>query len=187
MHHYACIGSRALTPEQLAICFTLGQWIVKRGHFVDSGNADGADGAFAAGGNTVDPTHVWLHLPWPKFNAHQITPGNRFRVLEQIPPADQQWMHELAAKYHPNYTYLRQGAKKLHARNGMITYSVQPREPVFSVLAWPSDKPGGGGTGQGIRIAEGEGIPLVRLDLCSREDLRALCVAIQAGQVWSNA
>lgn len=57
-------------------------------------------------------------------------------------------------KYHPNPHSLSPGSVRLHARNyGIVSKST-------AVIACPSEKPGGGGTGQGIRIAKDLNIPV---------------------------
>ena len=48
------------------------------------------------------------------------------------------------------------------------------------VLAWPSKKVGGGGTGQGMRIAEGKGVTLVDLKDFGPKELYDLCESIRA-------
>lgn len=173
----AGIGSRELSGEQLAVCYTLGQWSTKCGHRVISGNAEGADYAFASGANTVDPTKVSLMLPWMRFNAGQVQPGNVVVAVEDLDPTEYHFYLRIAREHHPRFDRLTQGAQKLHLRNGMILFPPAGNHPapVDLVLAWPSQKPGGGGTGQGMRIAERLGVRLIDLSKTSREELRALC------------
>lgn len=166
-----CIGSRTLSETQLSICHKLGRFIAEIGGKVHSGNAPGADQAFAAGANSVDPELVHLHLPWPNFNQEAIVQGNIIHL-----PHPQSHYEVTAAQYHPRWQYLRQGAKKLHTRNVSIIVHPTPKD---LVLAWPSDKPGGGGTGQGIRIAEGLGIDVELLNKMNRQGLFDLCQVIK--------
>lgn len=178
----ACIGSRELTEVQLNICQSLGVWIVRRGHELHSGNAPGADQAYARGGNEVNPALVNLHLPWFKFERHAIHPMNVVWNVddEHDVPAEKLVMFEsLARKHHPAWHRLSQGARKLMVRNSSIIKPPPEFDHVDLVLAWPSDKPGGGGTGQGMRIAQDLGIPLVDLRLLGRPQLAKLCEDIR--------
>lgn len=163
----ACIGSRALNEGDLHTCFQLGEFIANQGGEIHSGNAEGADQAFANGANTVDPERVHLHLPWASFNHSAVVAGNVAHL-----PVEGSGFEMTAAKYHPRWKYLKQGARKLHIRN--VSIVVWPCVKDL-VLAFPSQKAGGGGTGQGIRIATGLGIEVIDLNGLTREDLSNLC------------
>ena len=76
----AVIGSRDLPPEHLQTCRWIGRRLVERGHAIVSGNAPGADQAYAAGANEVRPDAVTLCLPWLTFERHAIHPANRIVV-----------------------------------------------------------------------------------------------------------
>lgn len=166
----ACIGTRNPTQEMREHCVKMGAWIVKCGGQVHSGNAEGIDFAFAEGGNSVDPTQVFLHLPWKGFNDHQIHPKNRM-VLPPYP----EWMHDLTIRLHPRGPYLSRGPLALHTRNVAIVHLTN------LCLAAPSDKKGGGGTGQGMRVAEDQGIELINLNHYERVAWRALAERIRGG------
>lgn len=148
----ACIGSRDITPLQEELFEAIGEWIVSEGHYISSGAADGSDASFMIGGNKVAPERVIAYLPWPKYNNQYIHPGNR--VLYQPYP---QW-EELSKPFHGAWDKLSQGARKLMARNWGIVHRA---DKVIALLN--HRKPGGGGTGQGWRIAGHLNIP--RLDL----------------------
>ncbi len=165
------IGSRGLQPIDLNTCFRLGQFIAKCGGVLDSGNADGADQAFAEGANSVDPALVHLHLPWPNFNREAIVRGNVIHL-----PQEQSRFAEEAAKYHPAWRRLSQGAQKLHIRNVDIVCWPRLKD---MVLAFPSQKRGGGGTGQGMRVAEGYDIPVIDLNGMDEAQLYTLCEFIR--------
>ncbi len=174
----SCIGSRELgTEEKRSNCFKLGAWIVKCGGTVHSGNAssqgiprDSADFAFASGGNSVDPTKVYLYQPWggQGFNLHQIVEGNQVAL-----PPYPEWMSYTTVRLHPRGPYLKRGALALHTRNVAIVH------PTKLCLAYPSDKVGGGGTGQGMRVAQDAGIELINLNHYGPDKLRALCERIR--------
>lgn len=176
----SCIGSREMgTEEKRQNCFKLGAWIVKCGGTLHSGNAsngqdplDSADFAFAAGGNSIDPTKVYLYQPWGGrgFNLHQIVEGNHVTL-----PPYPEWMVDLTVKLHPRGPFLKRGALALHTRNVAIVH------PTQLCLAYPSDKVGGGGTGQGMRVATDTGVELINLNHCGTDALRALCERIRKG------
>lgn len=103
-----------------------GAELVKAGHTIVSGNAPGADQAFARGGNSIDVTKVEVCLPWDGFEAHAVRIGNVVRVYgssgtRQSPTA------------------------LLHGRNGWIVGDVK------AVLAYLP--PWGGGTLNAVRQA----------------------------------
>jgi hypothetical protein len=185
MFEVSCIGTKHLgSEEKRQTCFKLGAWIVKCGGTIYSGNAsnsynnpdpnrnplDSADFAYASGANSVDPTKVVLLQPWggQGFNLDQVVMGNRV-VLPPYP----QWMEELTMRLHPRGPYLKRGALALHTRNVAIV------KPTQLCLAYPSDKLGGGGTGQGMRVAEHYGIELINLNHYGTDELRALCERIR--------
>lgn len=188
MARIACIGSRELAGEWLNVCEKLGAWIVRCGHELHSGNAQGADQAFARGGNKVDPTKVHLHLPWLSYERDAIVLGNHVDVLASLHWQIQSRYMDFAAQHHPAWERVSKGGRMLHARNGRIIYpEILLNFPVKLVLAWPSRKIGGGGTGQGMRMAEDAGIPLVNLNElridtepgAPQPDLHALCERIK--------
>lgn len=154
----ACIGSRDLSDVQLRFCETIGRLIVENGFELHSGNAPGADQAYARGGNQVNPEMVHLHLPWQSFRREAVVPGNHVYVY---PFNALRFYVDIAAECHPKWQYLKEYARKLHTRNASIL--VPNQQNVDVCVAWPSSRPGGGGTGQGMRIAKSRGIRLVDL------------------------
>lgn len=154
MIRVACIGSRETTPEIEAVMEKIGRMIVRRGGYISSGNALGADAAYARGANEIDPTHVILYLPWSTYNDELIVEGNRV-TWEEKP----EWV-VVAERHHPRFAYLKRGAKAMMIRNAGIL----SRANACIALLNPN-KIGGGGTGHGWRIAGEMGIP--RMDLGS--------------------
>jgi hypothetical protein len=150
----ACIGSRE-TPADILRWMTLaGAKLVTAGHTIVSGNAPGADQAWAKGGNIINPTKVELCLPWDNFEEHAIADGNVVRPLrivnaEGYPAAEM----ELAAQLHPRFGDLTNGAQYLLARNVMIV-----RDAKYVVGYLSHGKKGGGGTGFAFKIARHFGI-----------------------------
>jgi hypothetical protein len=165
----AGIGSRETPPNVLADMRAIGKIIIERGDMLRSGGAPGADQAFEWGAtdnpgrmNQID-RQCEIFLPWASFEKDSrswIVP----RLLE---PAD--WTFEVAAEYHPRWQWLKQGAKKLHARNVHQILGPTPDSPRTDlVVCWTKGAKGGGGTGQALRIAKAFYVDI--LDLASNED-----------------
>ncbi len=170
---YAGIGSRDLSPKQIEVCEKLGSWFAKQGHVLHTGNAKGADQAFARGANRVSPCMVHLYLPWDSYERDAIEPGNMILSLDSYSRVSIEDMEALAARHHPAWNRLKQGGRKLMVRNGLII------DNTSMVLAFPSSKIGGGGTGHGMRIARARGIELIDLNGKTDVQLRALCEGVK--------
>lgn len=157
MKQYAGIGSRSLSTAQKKFCFRLGRWLADLGWTLQTGAAKGADQAFAEGALSVGGT-VHLCLPWDSYEEGWV---NRAMVqsccgLTVLRNSDHKH-HASVDFYHPAPENLSGAVRKLHARNSLIITGCK------FVLAYPGEQLGG--TGQGIRIAEGSGIKVFRLDI----------------------
>lgn len=152
MKTYAGIGSRG-TPERVLqymtkIAFRLNEL----GWTLNSGGAPGADLAFALGAKRPN-----IFLPWPGFNGQNGIVATSSEAME------------LAAQYHPAWNKLSTGARKLMARNCHQILGADLHTPVDFVLCWTPDGAETstsiktGGTGQAIRIAIDQGIPVFNL------------------------
>lgn len=159
---FACIGSRDTPPHIIEMMQDIGEYIAsKRNCVIATGNAKGADQAFAKGGNRVDPMKVWLYLPWVTYEEQAIVWGNR--TINDLEPGTR----IIAARNHPAWANLSFGVKRLMIRNAAI---VMGSSLVIAYLN--RERKGGGGTGHGWRIAEDLGIR--RIDLAANEDLREI-------------
>lgn len=145
----ACVGNRDISGQVAALLRGIGAEIVRRDWELHSGNANGSDAAFAAGGNSR-PELVHLHLPWPSYNAEQIVAGN---VLHD---ALSEQLMQLAKSAHPVWSHLGQGSKKLMTRNASI---VQTSDVVVAF----QKSEGSGGTSHSLRIASALGRPVIRV------------------------
>jgi hypothetical protein len=162
----------------LEICEKLGEWLATNGWEVHSGNAVGADQAFARGANRVNPALVHLHLPWHNFERHAIHDENLVHNLDELTEDRSQYFELVAQKHHPAWNRLSQGAKKLMSRNSSIMLPPPDFLPVDLCLAFPGRQKLGG-TGQGMRIAQTEGVRLVDLRDLNHDDLFGLCEEIK--------
>lgn len=171
------IGSRETPQDILALMEMVGEKLMNQGDVLRSGGAPGADQAFERGaaGARAKMSRIQeqteIYLPWKTFeqqNRTWIEP----RLTE---PAD--WAYAVAEEYHPSFRWLKQGAKKLHARNvhQVLGPFGEQLEVSDVVICWTKGAKGGGGTGQAIRIAKGFGVEV--LDLADPNDLYEIKMA----------
>jgi hypothetical protein len=157
-HFYAGVGSRE-TPEDVRRLMTkIARSLAEAGWLLRSGGQPkGADSAFEEGAYTLSgpfkltSTTKEIWLPWLGAFGHtsQLTPTKEH--------------YEAAAHYHPNWNACDKYARDLHARNAPVVLGADLRTPVKFVVCWTKDGLGGGGTGQAIRIARANKIPVYDL------------------------
>lgn len=186
MKTIACIGSRETPQIVLDWMIETGRKLVTAGYEIRSGNAPGADQAWAAGGNTVDPTKVTLCLPWDSFETTAIHGHNVVQVIK----TKQQRYFDAVKDTHPRFGQLSTAAILLHARNAMIV------DGVHCVLgSLNPGKPGGGGTGGAFRMAQRQGIvtfnvadalvrQMIEQRLAVGEDVRGRVYELTRGKKW---
>lgn len=149
MSRIAIIGTRQLSSDATGLCRKISVAFRNAGWELVTGNAKGIDSIARDTWNEVYPERVTLVLPWPDYNRDRIHPANRIAVYK-----NQGKWYTSVQQYHPAFNRLPGYAVKLHARNyGII-------ELADAVIAFPKDGRESGGTGQGIRIAQGLGKPL---------------------------
>lgn len=123
-----------------------------------SGGANGADLAFEQG---VDRAYgaKEICLPWRGFNNSD----------SDLIVSDRK-AFEIAERYHPYWFHLKEGAKKLQARNSHQVLGKDLNTPSSFVICWTKNGKGQGGTGQAIRIAKAYDIPVY--DAGSYDDMK---------------
>ena len=67
---------------------------------------------------------------------------------------------EIAAKFHPAWDKLSQGAQKLHARNCHQVLGKDLKTLSSFIICYTSKGNGSGGTGQALRIAKAYNVPI---------------------------
>lgn len=162
---WAGIGSRETPADILKEMFWIGEALCEDGSTLRTGGAPGADQACEGGyaacmskGETFIQEHAEIYLPWASFES-----GNRSWIEPKLTEAAD-WAYEIAAEYHPSWIYLKQGAKRLHARNvHQILGATQDGPVTDTVICWTKGARGGGGTGQALRIAKGYDVPIFDL------------------------
>jgi hypothetical protein len=157
----AGIGSRETPADVLADMREIGAVVLNSGLTLTSGHADGADWAFEEGAQYA----CIAYLPWASFNAQMKSKARK------VVPKFEQKHYDLAAKFHPAWERLGQGAQKLMARNGCQVLGEGLDEKAEAVICWTKDGKASGGTGQALRIAEAYGIPVFNLKVCNKQDV----------------
>lgn len=171
---YAGVGSRETPDVVLHLMRDLAWDLVRLGYLLRSGGAPGADTAFEEGA-LLGGQFPEVYLPWPGFNDHV---GKVF--LSEPKPA----ALKMAARYHPNWSRLSQGARKLHARNCHQVLGLKLDDPAEFLVCWTRNgsidgsEPDTGGTGQALRIAADHGVEV--LNLRREVDLASVLAIVKA-------
>lgn len=164
MKFYTGIGSRNTPTDVLLKMTELAKALANDNWILRSGGADGADSAFEAGAS-----HKTIYLPWSGFN--NKTADN---VTFIVPPLNL----DMVFDYHPAPERLSKAALKLMSRNAyqILGDSLMWRSEF--VVCWTSDGKASGGTGQALRIAKDNNIPIYNLyhkntlcDLCNKYEI----------------
>lgn len=145
---YTGIGSREVYGHVIHMAIMIAEELAKFGFILRSGGAEGMDTAFENGCDRVGGKKE-IYLPWKGFNnngSHLYTPS---------PLA-----HEYASAFHPNWSNLSIGAKKLHARNSHQVLGFDLETPSRFIICYSE---GTGGTEQALRIARELGISIINL------------------------
>jgi hypothetical protein len=154
MKFYSGIGSRDIEPSVFGEIYELSKIFSKNGFILRTGGSIGSDEAFLSGSSNTE-----LYLPWNGFNS---------KISEFCDPSVEAF--KIAKRFHPNWKSLSYASQKLHARNVHIVLGQDCKSPSLLVIAWTRDgireNPTKltGGTGQGIRIANHYGVPVVNLN-----------------------
>lgn len=154
-----CIGTRQVAGWLSTLCEAYGRFYAEQGFRVATGNARGADQAYALGADLVHPSLVDLYLPWPSYESKAVIEGNRIFLPEQATAEHR----ELAKEAHPTWGRLSSAEQRLMIRNAMAVRGMGSA-PAAGVVALPNyGKPGLGGTGHGIRVAKLLRLPVLIL------------------------
>ncbi len=160
---YAGIGSRATPNDVLNRMQSWAKYLSNCGFTLRSGGAPGADQAFAKGAGS----NKRIYLPWA-----------RFEGLDGIVCGGDQDLAVIAAQHHPAWSKLSPSVKKLMTRNvaQVLGYGAEKKRSAF-VLCWTPGAKYGGGTGQAIRVALANNVPVFDLaDPTASERLDAFLV-----------
>ena len=145
---YAGIGSRETPPKFIDEFIKISKWLGNHNYILRSGGADGADSAFEKGCDLANGKKE-IYLPWAKFN------NNSSNLIVKDQKA-----YEIAEQYHPYWANLKEGARKLQARNTHQVLGKDFKTESSFIICWTKNGSGAGGTGQAIRIAKDHNIPI---------------------------
>ena len=148
MEYYAGIGSRETPHDVLQLFEYLGNYLAKKGFTLRSGHADGADKNFENGCDIANGLKE-IYLPWSGFNG-----SDSELVVENTEAFD------IAELYHPYWHNLKEGGRKLQARNSHQVLGENLKIPSTFIICWTKNGKASGGTGQAIRIAKAYNIPV---------------------------
>lgn len=146
----------------------IGLLLAQNGYTLLSGNADGADQAFARGANLENPTKVTLFLPWGNFNPEAVHEKNEIVVFADLKKQNPE-LYRKAQRYtrdlHPAPLALSHGARLCLSRNSMQILGPTLDNPIDFVICWTPGKTEltKGGTSQALRIAKQHGVPWINL------------------------
>lgn len=169
MLKYAGIGSRKTPDDVLSMMVQIGENLADASWYLNTGFADGADKAFAYGAEHYGEEHGLMtnYLPWAGYNDAPLN-DDRFKVMPASGLAT-----GLAEHFHPAWDKCSIQAKLLHIRNGYIVLGDDLRSPVDMVVCWTEGGITTGGTGQALRIAQTNDIPIFNLFFTDHQ--KALC------------
>lgn len=152
--YYAGIGARATPPEVLSLMTRAAFALLKRGYALRSGHAIGADSAFERGAG--EAAQIFLPVPGWRGSAsafHQGALGSEVWGRARA----------IAAAHHPAFAGLSSFVQNLHTCNVFQVLGSGLDSPAEFVLCWTADGEASGGTGQALRIAATDGVPVFNL------------------------
>jgi hypothetical protein len=152
---YAGIGARKTPTKILQHMEQISSVLSANNYMLRSGAADGADAAFERGAK-----HKHIFLPWGGFNNSKSTFTDPTAKAMNI-----------AENIHPYWGNLRQGARKMMARNVHQILGLNCDSPVDFVICWTPSGRIVGGTGFAINLADKYNIPVFNLGDLSRADV----------------
>ncbi len=166
--YYTGVGSRQTPNDVLILMYRIGKAMAEKGWILRSGNAIGADQAFAKGANEINPMQVELYLPWDTYNRGAQVTGNGIRTMATKEAI------LIAPKYVPHWARLKDSHKLLHARNLHQVLGpelIDPDKFSKSLLCWTPKGEITGGTATAIRCAMANNILVINLFFPKNQDL----------------
>jgi len=152
---YSGIGSRNTPVKILEQMGAIALKLSDLGYILRSGHANGADLAFE---KSAFQAEIWL--PWSRFNYDNALKAENH--IHNIISSDDEEAFNSVARLHPMPSNLSQGAFKLMARNYRQIIGLNAPNSEF-VVCYTKDGKDSGGTGQAIRLAIENNIPVYNL------------------------
>ena len=148
MNYYAGIGSRETPLNILNLFEKISCYLGNDNFTLRSGHATGADQAFERGCDKANGKKE-IYIPWKNFE------GSNSNLILNNPEA-----FKIGEKYHPYWHNLKDGARKLQARNSHQVLGKDLNTLSKFIVCWTKNGKGQGGAGQAIRIAKAYNIPI---------------------------
>lgn len=161
MLRYAGIGSRETPDSVLMDMRIMARVLGQRGWQLRTGGARGADQAFELGALTDAKVQSEIHVPWNGYNNRSLKEPGVICPLDGS-EIDAE-IRVVTRSFHPAWEKCSEAARRLHMRNTTILLGANLRSYVHMVICWTSNGHNKGGTGQGMRIAQGAKIPIFNL------------------------
>jgi hypothetical protein len=164
MKFYLGVGSRETPSHIQRVMTSLAMELSQEGYWLRSGNAYGADYAFANG--AFDKAQIWL--PWKEYNIeHQLKfPTHTYKVIQ----VNDTEAYESVIKFHPSPSKLGTYGTKLMARNFRQCVGLNEPNSQFGVC-WTPNGEITGGTGQAMRISLHYNIPMYNLFSMTKDEI----------------
>lgn len=165
-NYYTGIGSRKTPVNILWQMYFLARMLADSGWILRSGGAPGADTAFERGVQSQEHGDMDIFLPWDGFNGRKEEVIHRFldstesvTRIYTVPP----YNDSLVRLYHSGFRMLSDPERKLMSRNSYQVLGGDLKTPSQVVFCYTMDGKASGGTGQAIRIARDNKIPVINL------------------------
>src|SRR5687768_6077225 len=114
----------------------IGERLAERGWILRSGGAPGADQAFYKGAQLyAEKAPVENYLPWDGFEVFWKHEPSHF--VARAEPTKEAYV--VAQAFHPNWFALKQGGRKLMARNSHQVMGYDLDEPADCIICWTKD------------------------------------------------
>lgn len=165
--YYAGIGSRETPINVMETMRNIAIILERQGLVLRSGGANGADDAFEKG--VSNPDNKDIYLPYPEFNGR----SSKKSPFIYIPFGDDDFDKAYESLiHHPSKGKMGASAKNMMLRNYFQIYGIRNQPKSEFVICWTPDAANGttikttyetGGTGQAIRLAAFEKIPVYNL------------------------
>ena len=147
------VGSRETPQHILDEMFKFGEWVRKEKHTIRSGHAQGADWAFERGAQE----RCIAYLPWGSFNTYLISDALKHTIHNEDKYI------QFTNEYHQAPQHLKGTDKLLMNRNVCQVLGVDLQNPADLLICWTKNGSDAGGTGQAIRIAQANGVPIFNM------------------------
>ena len=177
MKYYAGIGSRETPAEIMSKMTEIASLLEKEGYILRSGGASGADVAFEQG--VLDRRNMNIYLPKAIFNSRRHSPPSYIFIEYK---SDDWFIAYESLKFHPRGFNMSPSTQLMMIRNFFQVHGISGERDSDFVVCWTPDSANGtsiktsydtGGTGQALRLAAHQDVPVYNLCDSRYNDLAA--------------